>query len=151
MEKIKPAVDPAAVTARMLKDEKGTLVRVAIARRLFLWTGLIFFTLVLSSVGGVAAGSPATQAILSQGVSVMYPAFLLSLATLAHAAWSHAAYVRSGARSVPFFTAVLAVAFLAMVLPHFGLDAAFIKGTTGVDVSSAGVQALFEQAKSLIP
>lgn len=151
MEKIKPAVDPAAVTARMLKDEKGTLVRVAVARRLFLWTGLAFFTLVLSSVGGVAAGNEAAQSVLSQGVSVVYPAFLLSLATLAHAAWAHAAYVRTGARRVPVATAVLGALFLLLVLPHFGLDAHLVKGLTGADVSSAGLHALFERLKSLIP
>ena len=56
MEKIKPAVDAAAIKARMLKDEKGTLVRLASARGLFLWTGLGYFTLALASVGGLGNG-----------------------------------------------------------------------------------------------
>lgn len=135
----------------MLKDEKGSLVRLVIARHLFLWTGLAFFFLVLASVGGLTSGNETATRAVAQGVFVVYPAFLLSLATLAHAAWTHASYVRTGRRSAPIFTALLAVFFGLLVLPHFGVDAQFIKSLTGVEISDAALREGFEAIKNLLP
>ena len=151
MEKIKPVTDAQAIKARMLKDENGTLVRVAVARMLFLWTGLVFFTLVLASIGGIAAGNDTAQRLLSQGVFVTYPAFLLSLATLTHAGWAHAAYVRRGAKSIPIATVILGCLFLLFILPHFGFDALFLKNTTGLEISDRFFRDLLVQVKNLIP
>lgn len=136
MEKIKPAVDAAAIKARMLKDEKGSLVRLNIARYLFLWTGLVFFTLVLASVGGLTAGNELATRALAQGAFVMYPAFLLSLATLAHAAWTHTSFVRTGHRRGKALAVLLGIVFGILVLPHLGIDVVFFKDLTGVDLAT---------------
>ena len=140
MEKIKPAVDAAAIKARMLKDEKGSLVRLFSARSLFLWTGLAYFSLVLASIGGLGTGQVGT--LVSQAAFVAYPVFLMALALLAHAAWAHAAYVRWGRKSVPVADGFLALAFLALALPHFGVDAHLFKALTGVELTPASLASL---------
>lgn len=151
MEKIKPAIDAAAVKAKILKDEKGTLVRISAARKLFLWTGLVYFTVALASVGGIGAVGNKPSPLIAQIAFILYPILLLSLAMFTHAVWSHMAYVRHGAKHVPVFTIILAVFFFLLVLPHFGIDALFVKNLTGVEISDTWFQDLFQKIKSFLP